>query len=189
MIILKKLNFFLILLFSAIFLLVIPLIVGFVFTPATTTPNQTGWVNNMWSCMGDWMSGSYPTNDPFLATYGVLLIISAGIAILGIGGVAYFYLFPEIRKPVQTPQTIVNQANQITSSYESVLKTLNDDEQKVLTVLKKHDGKYLQKYIRNEAKLSRLKTHRILARFAERGIVTLQKTGNTNEVLLAEWLK
>ena len=42
---------------------------------------------------------------------------------------------------------------------------------------------------RDEAKLSRLKTHRILARFAERGIVTLKKIGNTNEVTIAEWLR
>jgi uncharacterized membrane protein len=47
----------------------------------------------------------------------------------------------------------------------------------------------LQKYIRKEAGLSRLKTHRILARLAVRGIVTLNKFGNTNEVQLTDWLK
>ena len=52
-----------------------------------------------------------------------------------------------------------------------------------------HKGKYLQKYIRKEAGLSRLKTHRVVARLAERGLITLEKTGNTNEVRLAEWLK
>jgi len=139
--------------------------------------------------MGDWMSGRYPTTDPFLATYGILLIVAVGVVILGIGGVAYFFLFPEIRTIPKTPQATVNQASQNSSSYESVLKTLNEDESKILNVLKKHNGKYLQKYIRQEAKLSRLKTHRVLARFAERGIVTLQKSGNTNEVTLAEWLK
>jgi len=56
-------------------------------------------------------------------------------------------------------------------------------------VLKKHDGKYLQKYIRTETGLSRLKTHRVIARFAERGMVTLEKVGNTNEVRLMDWLK
>ena len=71
---------------------------------------------------------------------------------------------------------------------ESVFKTLNEDERKVLEVLKSHEGRYLQKYIRKEAGLSRLKTHRVLARLAERGIVTLEKTGNTNEVHIADWL-
>ena len=89
------------------------------------------------------MSGRYPTTDPFLATYGILLIVAVGVVILGIGGVAYFFLFPEIRTIPKTPQTMVNQANQNSSSYESVLKTLNEDESKVLTVLKKHNGKYL----------------------------------------------
>ena len=159
-------------------------------TPSTST--QTGWADNMWSCMGDWMSGSYPVTDPLLNIYGILLIVIVAIAILGIGGLTYFYLFPEIKtstQPQQTP-TISNQPeNNNLSSYESILKTLNDEERKVITVLKNHNGTYLQKYIRHEAGLSRLKTHRILARFAERGIVNLQKTGNTNQVTLADWLK
>ncbi|MCW4014910.1 MAG: hypothetical protein NWF06_00920 [Candidatus Bathyarchaeota archaeon] len=186
----KKLAFFLILFFAAIFILAILLITGFILTPPTST--ETGWADNMWSCMGDWMSGSYPVTDPVLNIYGVLLIIIVAIAIIGIGGLTYFYVFPEIRTQTQPPQTPNNsnhKNNQNLSSYESVLKTLNEDERKVVTVLKNHNGKYLQKYIRHEAGLSRLKTHRILARFAERGIVTLQKTGNTNQVTLAEWLK
>jgi uncharacterized membrane protein len=68
------------------------------------------------------------------------------------------------------------------------VKTLTDEERKVIQVLTAHNGKYLQKYIRKEAGLSRLKTHRILVRLTDRGIVTLKKTGNTNEVQLSEWL-
>lgn len=185
---LKKVNIFLILLFSSIFLLVVLLAVGFLLTP-TSTP-ESEWVGNMWSCMGDWMSGSYPNSDPVLNLYGILLIVAVIVAILGIGGFAYFFIFPELKTTTQTPQTgATTETPQKASACDSVLKTLNDDERKVLNVLKQHDGKYLQKYIRHEAKLSRLKTHRVLARFAERGIVTLQKTGNTNEVTLAEWLK
>ena len=92
---------------------------------------------------------------------------------------------------LQPPQVTTTQPSQNASmsSYESVLKTLNEDERKVLNVLKNHGGTYLQKYIRGEAGLSRLKTHRVLARFAERGMVTLEKSGNTNEVTLADWLK
>jgi uncharacterized membrane protein len=71
----------------------------------------------------------------------------------------------------------------------SVLKTLKEDERKVADFLINNDGKYLQKYVRKETGLSRLKTHRVLARLAERGIVTLEKTGNTNEVRIADWLK
>ncbi|WGM89099.1 MAG: hypothetical protein NUK63_09315 [Candidatus Bathyarchaeum tardum] len=185
----KKLAFFLILFFASIFFLAILLIAGFMLTPPTST--QTGWVDNMWSCMGDWMRGNYPVTDPLLNIYGILLIVIAGIAIIGVAGLTYFYLFPEIKNVPQPQQTSSSSQseNQNLSSYESVLKTLNEDEHKVLTVLKNHNGTYLQKYIRHEAGLSRLKTHRILARFAERGMVTLEKTGNTNQVTLAEWLK
>jgi hypothetical protein len=184
----KRLTFFLLLLFSSIFLLVILLVAGFLMTPPTSVPDESGWMDNMWGCMGDWMSGSYPTTDPFLATYGIVLIVVVGVILLGLAGLIYYYLFPEMKSSLGMKQQIPSQQNNGMSSYDSVLKTLNDDERKVLTVLKEHNGKYLQKYIRHEAKLSRLKTHRILARFAQRGIVTLQKTGNTNEVTLAEWL-
>ena len=175
------------LLFSSIFLLVILLVAGFLMTPPTAVPDESGWIDNMWGCMGDWMSGSYPTNDPFLATYGIVLIVVVGVILLGLAGLIYYYLFPELKSSPETQQQIPAHQNGMTS-YESVLKTLNNDERKVLNVLKAHNGKYLQKYIRHEAKLSRLKTHRILARFAQRGIVALQKTGNTNEVTLADWL-
>jgi len=186
---LKKVAFFLILFFAAVFFLAVLLIAGFMLTPPTST--QTGWVDNMWSCMGDWMGGSYPVTDPLLNIYGILFIVLVGIAIIGVGGLTYFYIFPEIKNaPKSPPQTTNSQTkDQNLSSYESVLKTLNEDERKVLTVLKNHNGTYLQKYIRHEAGISRLKTHRVLARFAERGMVTLEKTGNTNKVTLAEWLQ
>jgi len=181
---------FLILFFTAILLLAVLLAAGFMLSPPTST--EIGWTDNMWNCMGDWMSGSYPVTDPLLNVYGILLIVIVAVAIIGIGGLTYFYIFPEIRTPTQ-PLQIPNNTNQENdqnlSAYESVLKTLNDEERKVIAVLKNHNGTYLQKYIRHEAGLSRLKTHRILARFAERGIVNLEKTGNTNQVTLADWLK
>jgi pyruvate/2-oxoglutarate dehydrogenase complex dihydrolipoamide dehydrogenase (E3) component len=51
---------------------------------------------------------------------------------------------------------------------------------------KVHEG---QKYVGKEAGLSRLKTHRIVARFAERGIVTVKPLGNTNEVTVSDWVQ
>jgi uncharacterized membrane protein len=56
-------------------------------------------------------------------------------------------------------------------------------------VLAAHDGKYLQKFIVKETGLSKLKTHRIVSRLAERGIVTAVSSGNTNEVSLSPWLQ
>ncbi|HYU88343.1 MAG TPA: hypothetical protein VEL52_06615 [Candidatus Bathyarchaeia archaeon] len=50
-----------------------------------------------------------------------------------------------------------------------------------------HGGTYLQKYITKETGLSRLKTHRVVAALSERGIVIVEKHGNTNQVSLVKW--
>ena len=77
----------------------------------------------------------------------------------------------------------------VPNSCDVLLKTMTPEEQKVLNVLISHQGKYLQKYVGKEAGLSRLKTHRVMARFAQRGIVTVKEFGNTNEILLSDWVK
>ena len=141
----------------------------------------------MWNCMGDWMSGRYTTTNPYGSIFGISLIVLVCLVTVGIGGFIYFQFFPEIKTTKRSIQS--SQTQKDTPQIGSVLKTLKEDERKVVDVLINHDGKYLQKYIRKEAGLSRLKTHRVLARLAERGIVTLEKTGNTNEVRIADWLK
>jgi uncharacterized membrane protein len=68
-----------------------------------------------------------------------------------------------------------------------VLRTLKPEERKVVGVLDAHGGTYLQKFITKESGLSRLKTHRVVAALSERGIVHVEKSGNTNEVSLVDW--
>jgi len=182
----QKVNLFLILLIVSIVFLIILFLVMFYVLPSSST--QPEWWSDMWSHMGGMMGGTGQVSDPNLFYFGILFVVVVGIVIVSVGGLVYFFMVPEIMTNAQLPSK-ADPISSKSSSYDSVFKTLNEDEQKVLTVLKNHDGKYLQKYIRNEAKLNRLKTHRILARFAERGIVTLKKTGNTNEVTLAEWLQ
>lgn len=100
-------------------------------------------------------------------------------------------MFPEIRNPNQTPQT-PNTNNKVSNQIYhpiSLLKTINKDQRKVITLLKNNYEKYLQNMCQHRAGLSRLNAHRILICFVERGIVTLQKTRNINEVTLADWLK
>ena len=161
--------------------------------PASST--QPDWWTDMWSHMGGMMGGTGSVSNPYSVYFGILFVIVVIIVIVSAVGLVYFVMLPEIKTSnrmirhnnVQTVNETQNSED--SSAYDSVLKTLNEDEKKVLKVLRNHDGKYLQKYIRHEAKLSRLKTHRVLARFAERGIVSLEKSGNTNEVTLAEWLQ
>jgi predicted transcriptional regulator len=181
---LRKVSFFLILTLISLFLVAVLLIVAFLTTPTS----DSSWTDNMWNCMGDWMSGQYATSNPYGALFGVSLIVFVSLFIVGIGGVVYFQFLPEI-KTVSDSSRQNSKLQKGSPPMDSVFKTLNDDERKVLEVLKSHEGRYLQKYIRKEARLSRLKTHRVLARLAERGIVTLEKTGNTNEVHIADWLE
>jgi uncharacterized membrane protein len=90
--------------------------------------------------------------------------------------------------PTKAPGVDATISNITTNSCTVILKTMTPEEQKVLTVLIAHQGKYLQKYVGKEAGLNRLKTHRIVARFAERGIVTVKPLGNTNEVIVSDWV-
>ena len=154
------------------------------------------------------MMGGTGSTTPQNTTPSYLWVIPAGLigfVAIGIIGLVFYIAFPEI-KPTTTLQEAEKRepvsnilpkdpvAETISPSaplkpYESVSKTLTPEERQVLDVLVAHKGMYLQKYIRKDAGLSRLKTHRIIARFAERGIVTVKQSGNTNEVILSDWLK
>ena len=135
------------------------------------------------------MGGAMHTGDSFLGYFGLLFVVLIAVVVVGVSGLVYFLVFPELRVDRTEIQKGAPQISGKSLAIESVRRTLTADENKILEVLENHEGKYLQKYLRKEAGLSRLKTHRILARFAKRGLVTLEKVGNTNEVRLADWLK
>ena len=72
---------------------------------------------------------------------------------------------------------------------DSAMDNLSEDELKVVRILQTHDGKYPQKSIRAEAKFSWLQANRIITRLNEQGIVTFEKNGPLDTVVLAEELK
>lgn len=207
----KKFTLFLLLLIASLsgFLLAI-IIFNAYFAPTSSSANQhMGWMGRM---MEWWVS---PTQYNVPSYLWIIPVISIGFIIVAILGLAYSVAFPRI-KTVKTsaekktvepsnqnvpeidasphffaPVEIMNQQAQKMqeSSYNVVIKTLKPDERLVLEILRKHDGRYLQKWIRKETRLTRLKTHRIIARLAERGIVTVEAHGNTNEVALSSWIR
>ncbi len=168
----------------------------------TSNQSSNNWMSQMFggsrtnTGMNGMMGGttSTPTsNNSLLPYFGVLFAIMIGITVVGIVGIGYYLVYPQmkmgavqIQAPIQSAST--QTVNGVTP-YESVSKTLTEEELKIINVLNAHNGQYLQKYIRSETGLSRLKTHRIIARLADRGIVSLEKTGNTNQVFLANWLQ
>jgi uncharacterized membrane protein len=93
--------------------------------------------------------------------------------VVSIIGLAYYIVYPQIRVGAIFPASYSALENSNgPTAYESIAKTLTSEERKVINVLTAHNGKYLQKYIKNETGLSRLKTHRLLARLSERDIVS-----------------
>ena len=196
----RRINIFLAILIASLASLIALMAIGLsTFTYSSQDPyHPSNWMNGMWGNMGGMMgqTGTSGIQNPVPAYFGVMFVVLVGVTVVGVGGLAYYLAFPEIRtRPeANTAAPIVKSAVEepvqgAVTPYASVVKTLTSEERRVIEVLAAHDGKYLQKYIRKETGLSRLKTHRIVVRLAERGIVSLEKTGNTNQVFLANWLK
>jgi len=189
----KRVNLFLILLVTSAASLIAATAIGFAVF-AQTQSDPYSWMSQMWGANGNGhvsggMMGQTPTPTPaansLLPMFGATFAVLIAVAIVGVVGVGYYLVYPQIRtsKAQQVQAPLEGEA-----AYESVAKTLTEDERKIVASLKAHNGKYLQKYIKAETGLSRLQTHRILARLSERGIVSLEKVGNTNQVTLADWL-
>jgi uncharacterized membrane protein len=180
---------FLTILITSIAALIATTVLGFAIfnTNQTNAHSQDGWMNSMWgqgSMMGQ--TTTQTATNPLLPYFGVLFAVLIAVTVLGIVGMGYYLLYPQMRMGAVSPA--IHAAQPTVDAYESVSKTLTAEERQIIAVLNNHNGKYLQKYIKSETGLSRLKTHRILARLADRGIVTLEKTGNTNQVTIANWL-
>jgi predicted transcriptional regulator len=197
----RRVNFFLAILIVSLAALIAITAIGF--SIFTTNQNPYNWMSQMFSgnstktggmggMMGQTGQTTYSTN-PLISYFGVIFAVLIGVTVVGIVGLAYYVAYPQIRMgTVQSTvayQNLTKDTQSVSSPYELVSKTLTEEERKIIEVLNNHNGKYLQKYIRNDTGLSRLKTHRIIARLADRGIVTLEKTGNTNQVFLSNWLQ
>jgi uncharacterized membrane protein len=122
-----------------------------------------------------------PAGLPLVIPLSALLFLSTVLA--SMVGVIYFMVLPEMKSYYES------NAGEMAGGDASamVMRTLKPEEQKVIGVLKAHGGTYVQKFITKEAGLSRLRTHRVVAALAERGIVRVEKRGNSNDVTLAEW--
>jgi hypothetical protein len=126
------------------------------------------------------VTGNFPSGLSFLIPLSSLLFLSTVLA--SMVGVIYFLVLPEMKDYYSSGSEPVGRG-----ATAMVMRTLKPDERKVVDILKVHGGSYVQKFITREAGLSRLKTHRVVATLAERGIVYVEKKGNSNDVTLAKW--
>jgi hypothetical protein len=129
------------------------------------------------------LTTGFPATFPFLVLFSSLLFLSTLLA--SVVGVIYFLVLPEMKNYYALGNGNGNGTGKENTAM--VLKTLKPEERSIVNVLDVHGGTYLQKYITKEAALSRLKTHRVVAALSDRGIVQVEKHGNTNQVKLAKW--
>jgi hypothetical protein len=202
--IMRKLYIFLSIFIIALSIFLALAVVGWYL--AATSPSYYGssWMSQMWGPhlgsygnyggMGGMMGNGSGTTSSYLWLIPVALIAVVAISVIG---VVFYLAFPQLRYVKRTCELpsvnrdvgLVGSLAVESSTCGVLLKTMTPEEQKVLNVLVAHQGKYLQKYVSKEAGLSRLKTHRIVARFAQRGIVTVKEFGNTNEVVVSDWVR
>jgi len=179
----------------SLFLIILAIgIASFLLTVAWYLESYSSSNASVAGMMGQMMGnqGAYGMTAPMPSYLWALSVILVLLIAAGIGGVAYYSAYPEIRTfavPSAPPPMAPAEPSRPTMDWSVLLRTSNEEEKRVLQVIAAHGGKYLQKFIVKEAGLTRLKTHRIISRFAERGIVVVAKSGNTNEVSLAPWLK
>ena len=113
-----------------------------------------------------------------------LVIIGAAFMFLTVGIVAYSIVFPEI---VLEDEKIDFEEG-FPSSFEGVMKVLREDEKKVCMAIWEEGGTAMQKDVRWATKLSKVQAHRVVARLASRGVISVRKEGNRNRLSLASWL-
>jgi len=168
---LDKLKVLLILLLAAVLGLAVSLfLLALAFLP-TTSPGDLFY---------QILTQGFPSGLPFVILLSTLLFLSTVLA--SVVGVIYFLVLPEMKNYYSNGAAPAGR-----DASAMVMRTLKPDEQKVVGVLKVHGGSYIQKFVTPEAGLSRLKTHRVVAALSERGIVHVEKRGNSNEVTLAKW--
>ena len=142
--------------------------------------------------MGQMMGATGTYGMPLgMPTWVWVAIAGLTVALLvGVVGLGYFLALPEIRTGPTSPDASTSAPQGRSGlSWAVLMRTSKPEERKILEVLAAHGGNYLQKFVVKETGLSKLKTHRIISRLAERGVVSVERSGNTNQVSLANWVK
>ncbi len=183
----RRFFFFLAFLFTALVALIAVIVVGiFLFD---TSPSEI--IQGMSGMMGGGGTGSASPNVGLIVAFAVLIVV----VIASLIGLVYFWYRPDMKRSAAVLKTAVEPLHQhvpefrnVAKPYESVVKSLTKDEQRVLDILVSKDGKCPLEYLSKESGLTPVKTHRIVARLSSKGIVLVGKSENANEVQLINWL-
>ena len=137
----KRVNTFLAILIASITALIALTAIGFaIFTSTQATQNPSGWMSQMWGSSGGMMGQTGVTQasaNPLLPYFGVLFAVLISVTIVGIVGLAYYLLYPQIRIGAAAQPAVQNTINQpnlnASTAYESVSKTLTEEDAKSST--------------------------------------------------------
>ncbi len=116
------------------------------------------------------------------------MVLAASTSV-AIAVVAYVIAFPTIRYVAPRQEETGLILSDMSDAIDVVMRVSKPDERAVLEVLKQSEGVCLQKDIVYQTRLSKVKTHRIIARLAERGVIVVKKSGKTNEISIPAWLR
>ena len=105
--------------------------------------------------------------------------------------VVYFIFFPKLASVASSAsiQPEVEEMKEENRNLEVAYRLMEPDEKRLVEALVEAGGSMLQKDISYKLEISRVKTHRILVKLINRGIVTAEKQFNTNNIKLAGWLQ
>ena len=167
-------------------------LVGIAIVAAWYLVSYQGGQGSLGGIMGQMMGNEGSTGMAYEMPAGVwvIIVVLAALAVIGAIGVGYYITFPEIKSGVAEPPAMpTGLTGGHEMSWDFLMRTSKPEEKRVLEVLAAHNGSYLQKFVVKEAGLSKLKIHRIVSKLAERKVVTVERSGNTNLVSLASWVR
>ncbi len=141
-----------------------------------TTPTTGGMMGGMMN-MGMHMFNMFIPFWFFLFFFLVVLV-----------GLIYMVSQKSYREPERPVSRVVSKPVEKVEEEPDIFKVLRPDEKMVVELLIKNGGKMLQKDLRWELGMNRVQIHRIIERLEERNIVSRKPVGNTNEVILADWI-
>jgi uncharacterized membrane protein len=111
----------------------------------------------------------------FLTALIPLAIISGVI----IGAIVFFFMSAKL----------MDKDNNLENVTETLIKFLSKDEKKIVEKIIENEGKVFQSELSRIEGVGKLKSHRILRKLEDRGVIEVEKHGKTNIIKLKKEIK
>ena len=143
-------------------------------------------------------TGAEERGHPAIPTY--IISIASIILILGLIPLFYYIIYTGLEKNYEKKMEILSKTmgnskeiSEVTDDCKKdftnvILKFLSYNEKKVLNKLIEQKGSILQSEISRLESMGKVKTHRVIKDLQRKGIIVVEKYGNTNRISLSESL-